>query len=172
MIDKSKIEWTDFTWNPWYGCHKVSAGCKNCYMFRDSIRYNKDRDPNVVMRGKTTMDKPLKIKKPSMIFTCSWSDFFIEEADEWRSEAWEIIKQTPHHTYQILTKRPLRVADNIPADGIPKNVWLGVSVEQAAYFDRIEQLKRMTANIRFISYEPLINWGFDYLDEPPVPSLW
>lgn len=107
MAHQSNIEWTEATWNPWHGCHKVSQGCKNCYMFRDKARYG--QDPNVVVRSKTKFYDPLKWKEPRRIFTCSWSDFFIEEADAWRDEAFAIMALTPQHTYQVLTKRPDRM---------------------------------------------------------------
>lgn len=109
MGENTKIEWTQSSWNPWHGCHKVSAGCKNCYMFRDKARYG--QDPNVVVRSKTKFYDPLKWKEPRTIFTCSWSDFFIEEADEWRDEAFAIMALTPQHTYQVLTKRPERMLE-------------------------------------------------------------
>src|SRR3990172_2238186 len=105
--EKTAIAWTDKTWNPWMGCHKVSAGCKACYMYRDMPRYGKD--PTVVQRSKTTFADPLKWPDPAKVFSCSWSDFWIEEADPWRTEAWSIIRRTPHLTYQILTKRPARI---------------------------------------------------------------
>lgn len=107
MGENTKIEWTEATWNPWHGCHKVSQGCKNCYMFRDKKRYG--QDPNVVVGSKTKFYDPLKWKEPRKIFTCSWSDFFIEEADPWRDEAMAIMALTPQHTYQVLTKRPDRM---------------------------------------------------------------
>jgi protein gp37 len=109
MAHTSKIEWTEATWNPWHGCHKVSAGCKNCYMFRDKAKYG--QDPNVVVRSKTRFYDPLKWSEPRTIFTCSWSDFFIEEADPWRDEAFAIMALTPQHTYQVLTKRPERMLE-------------------------------------------------------------
>jgi protein gp37 len=109
VAHESKIEWTEATWNPWHGCHKVSAGCKNCYMFRDKAKYG--QDPNVVVRSKTRFYDPLKWKEPRTIFTCSWSDFFIEEADPWRDEAFAIMALTPQHTYQVLTKRPERMLE-------------------------------------------------------------
>lgn len=111
MAEKSKIEWTEATWNPWHGCHKVSAGCKNCYMFREKKHYG--QDPNVVVRSKTTFYDPLKWKESRRIFTCSWSDFFIEEADAWRDEAFAIMALTPQHTYQVLTKRPERMLEYV-----------------------------------------------------------
>ena len=155
-MGKTKISWTDYTWNPWRGCHKVSAGCKNCYMFRDQKRFG--NDPNIVARSKTTFDAPLKWKDPAMVFTCSWSDFFIEEADEWRDDAWEIIRQTPHLTYQILTKRPENIRSRLPedwGDGWP-NVWLGVSIESWESTGRGWFLSYVPAKVRFISAEPLI----------------
>lgn len=157
MGKDSNIQWTDHTWNPWHGCIKVSPGCKYCYMFRDKERYG--QDPTVVMRSKSGFNAPLKIKEPSLVFTCSWSDFFIEEADEWRWEAWEIIKYTPHLTYQILTKRPERIAECLPddwGDGYP-NVWLGVSVEnQALLSKRMHLLNANPARIKFLSIEPIL----------------
>ncbi len=158
-MGKTKISWTDYTWNPWRGCHKVSAGCKNCYMFRDQKRYG--NDPNVVVRSKTTFDAPLKWKDPKMVFTCSWSDFFIEEADEWRDEAWEIIRRTPHLTYQILTKRPERIPLCLPRDFFPQNVWWGISAENQDTLDRRWtaldlSLYNQDPSVMFVSAEPLI----------------
>lgn len=163
MGDKSTIEWTDATWNPWYGCHKVSAGCKFCYMFRDMPKYGKD--PNIVTRSRSTFDAPLrwaksgKLAPGSRIFTCSWSDWFIEEADLWRPEAWGIVHDTPQFTYLILTKRPERIAEHLPSDwgaGYP-NVWLGVSTEnQATADERIPLLLETPAAVRFLSCEPLL----------------
>lgn len=160
MAKQSKIEWTQSTWNPWHGCHKISAGCKNCYMFRDKARYGDD--PNTVVRSKTKFYDPLKWTEPQLIFTCSWSDFFIEESDPWRDEAFEIIAKTPQHTYQILTKRPDRMLDyisrsayltNAPLD----NVWLGVSVEdQKTADERIPLLLQTPAALRWLSVEPLL----------------
>jgi protein gp37 len=158
MAEKSAIQWTENTWNPWHGCKKVSAGCKNCYMYRDKERYG--QDPSIVVRSKTKFTDPLKWKEPKMIFTCSWSDWFIKEADEWRDEAWKIIKSTPQHKYQILTKRPERILKHLPGDwaGGYSNVWIGVSVENGSMSvtDRIYDLCQIPAVVRFISFEPLI----------------
>lgn len=155
-VEQSKIQWTGPTYNPWYGCIKVSEGCKFCYMYRDMAKYGKD--PKTVTKSKTKFYEPLKWKEPQLVFTCSWSDWFIEEADEWRNEAWEVIKMTPHHTYQILTKRPERILQCLPADwgeGYP-NVWIGTSVESQKVADRIKLLAEVPAQVRFISAEPLI----------------
>lgn len=155
MGETTGIEWTDKTWNPWHGCHKVSPGCKNCYMFRDKARYG--QDPNVVVRSKTKFGDPLKWPHvPTMCFTCSWSDWFIEEADPWRDEAYDVIRQTPWITYQILTKRIERAKGRVPNPPLA-NVWLGVSVEDQRSADaRIPLLLRTPAEARFISYEPAL----------------
>lgn len=151
------IQWTDATWNCWQGCLKVSPGCKQCYMYRDKARYG--QDPKVVVRSKpATFNSPLKWANPQRVFTCSWSDFFIEQADEWRGEAWDIIRRTPHLTYQVLTKRPENIKDRLPEDwgkGWP-NVWLGVSVESPDYYHRIITLSDIPAWVRFVSYEPAL----------------
>lgn len=158
MAENSKIQWTGNTWNPWQGCRKVSPGCKFCYMYRDKERFK--QDPTVVVRSKpTTFTKPLTWHEPGLVFTCSWSDWFISEADEWRPEAWDIIRQTPHLLYQILTKRPERIAANLPPDWGEgyKNVWLGVSAEnQATFNERVPILADIPAHVRFLSIEPLL----------------
>jgi protein gp37 len=169
-MQNTKIQWTatvlpdgrtipGHTWNPWQGCAKVSDGCENCYMFRDKKRYG--QDPEAVVRSKPpTFNRPLTWREPARVFTCSWSDWFIREADPWRPEAWDIIRRTPHLTYQILTKRPARIPRCLPPDwgnGYP-NVWLGVSVEDQATADaRIPQLLDTPARVRFLSCEPLLD---------------
>lgn len=156
MAYESKIQWTEGTWNPWHGCRKVSPGCKFCYMYRDKERYG--HDPTIVLRSKGKFDAPLKWKDPKLIFTCSWSDWFIEEADEWRDEAWDIIRRTPQHTYQILTKRPERITKHLPADwgNGYENVWLGVSIESQDQSSRMSWLYDIPAKVKFLSLEPLI----------------
>jgi protein gp37 len=156
MSKATGIEWTQATWNPWRGCTKVSAGCDLCYMFREQERYG--NDPTVVTRSKTTFTDPLKWADGRLIFTCSWSDWFHEDADPWRDEAWDIVRRTPQHTYQILTKRPGRIQRHLPSDwgnGYP-NVWLGTSIEHQATAFRARQLLLVPSRMRFISAEPLI----------------
>ena len=157
MSDTTYIEWTHWpgtigsTWNPWRGCHKVSSGCKNCYMFRDQVRYG--HDPNIIVRSKTTFNDPMTWKEPHTIFACSWSDWFIEEADKWRDEAWDIVRLTKQHDYLILTKRPERIANCLPVDWADfGNVWLGVSVENQVEADR----RIPIFPINFLSCEPLL----------------
>jgi protein gp37 len=166
-INKTKIQWTEYTWNPFQGCKKVSEGCKHCYMYRTKDRYGKD--PTIVVKSSsTTFTKPLKIYEPSLIFTCSWSDFFTSEADMWRKECWDIIKRTPQHIYQILTKRPDRILECLPDDwgeGYP-NVWLGVTIEMEKYNYRWEQLKQVPTMLRFVSFEPLLENISELPDAP------
>lgn len=158
MAESSKIGWTGGTWNPWIGCTKVSAGCDFCYMFRGQTWLG--HDPSVLRRTKTGRD-PLKWHDPKLIFTCSLSDWFHEDADAWRPEAWDVIKATPQHRYQILTKRPQGILERLPAGRVLPNVWLGVSVENTKalarirYFDRIEHAGYYFP-VRFVSFEPLI----------------
>src|SRR3990167_3278580 len=148
-VIQSKIEWTNDTWNPWHGCTKVSEGCKNCYMYRDKKRYGQDGS-KIVRASNKIFVLPRLLKGP-LVFTCSWSDFFIKDADSWRVEAWEIIKYTPNLTYQILTKRPERIKYNLPPDWPYKNVWLGVSVENNLHRDRMDILRDIPAKVRFVS---------------------
>jgi protein gp37 len=159
----TNIQWTDATWNPWSGCTKVSEGCARCYMYRDKERWGKDGSV-VVRSGKGVFTSPLqwwlsgKVKPGGKIFTCSFSDFFIEQADGWREEAWNIIRRTPGYTYQILTKRPERIMQCLPPDwgNGYENVWLGVSVENNEQRSRMDKLLEVPATIRFVSFEPLL----------------
>jgi protein gp37 len=160
MGERSAIEWTDATWNPWRGCDKVSPGCAHCYMFTEQRRYG--RDPSVVVRcSDATFYAPLLAKKwrdLSLVFTCSWSDWFHEDADPWRDEAWSIIRQRPDLIFQVLTKRPERMAAHLPddwGDGYP-NVWLGVTIENRRFVARADLLRAVPAALRFVSAEPLL----------------
>jgi protein gp37 len=156
MAQTSAIEWTDATWNPWMGCEKVSPGCAHCYMYREQRQYG--HDPEALRRSKTKFDEPLRWSDERMVFTCSWSDWFHPGADEWRHEAWEIVRATPNLTYQILTKRPELIRDRLPVDwghGY-ENVWLGVSVENSRFTSRADVLREIPAAVRFVSAEPLL----------------
>jgi protein gp37 len=161
----SEISWCDHSVNFWMGCKKVSQGCSRCYMFRDMERWGKD--PNVVTKvSDNTVKGVLRKAKPGdKIFTCSWSDFFIEEADGWRDSAWKIIKNHPQFIWQILTKRPERIAANLPDDWGPhgyENVWLGVTIESDAERGRLfdlHSIKNAKSKFKtFVSYEPAIGY--------------
>lgn len=164
MGQTSNIQWTDATWNVARGCTKVDEDCKFCYMYRDSFdstRYN----PLNVVRTKTVFNLPLKLKEPSKIFTSSLTDFFHEEIDSYRHEAWDIIRKCPQHTFQILTKRPERIMDHVPEDWGEgwNNVWLGTSIGGQKAVKRLDHLEKAKAKTKFISFEPLheqIKTGF------------
>ncbi len=157
MAQNSAIQWTDHTWNIARGCTKVDADCKFCYMMRDGDRYK--YNGKVVVRTKTVFKMPLRIKEPSRIFTCSLTDFFHEDIDSYRDEAWAIIRRCPQHAFQILTKRPERAFGiNLPPDWGTgwKNVWLGTSIgSQDAMNNRLFKLYNTTAKTKFLSLEPL-----------------
>lgn len=154
------ISWTTHSWNPWQGCEAVSDGCTNCYAKTQAERWGRDF-ADVHRSAPATFRAPLSKKwsEPAFVFTCSISDFFHNDADAWRPEAWEIIKATPWLTYQILTKRHGRIASHLPPDwgeGYP-NVWLGVSAENQEWADRrIPVLLKVPARKRFVSAEPLL----------------
>lgn len=164
MGKETGITWTDATWNIARGCTKVDEDCKFCYMYRDSFdstRYN----PLDVVRTKTVFDFPLKYKETKsqcwngnpLIFTSSLTDFFHEAIDGYRNEAWDIIRRCPHLIFQILTKRPERIMDHVPADWGDgwDNVWLGTSVGSPKGVHRINWLEKVKAKTKFISFEPL-----------------
>lgn len=164
MGTNTAIGWTGHTWNPWRGCTKVSPGCDNCYMFAGQRRGGLNPE-QITRTGKALWRAPYKWNteaaaegRPHRVFTCSWSDFLHPDADAWRAEAWDVIRQTPYLDYQILTKRPGRIAYTLPADwgvGYP-NVWLGVSAESKDYLWRIDTLRKIPARLRFLSLEPLL----------------
>lgn len=164
MGETTNIGWTKGTWNPWIGCHEVSPGCAHCYAKVLETRFGRDFG---TLRRTKTMEDPLKWVKPSLIFTCSMSDFFHEAADRWRHLAWEVIRNTPRHTYQILTKRIERVPEFLPDDWGEgyKNVWLGVSVENQRFMYRARDLREIPAALRFVSAEPLLS-GVDFTRAP------
>ncbi len=160
MGKESAIQWTDATWNIARGCTKVDEDCKFCYMYRDSFdstRYN----PIDIVRTKTVFNLPLKLKEPSKIFTSSLTDFFHPAIDSYRNEAWDIIRQCPQHTFQILTKRPERIIRHLPDfwQGIRDHVWLGTSVGSSNSLHRISELIKCRdySDVLFLSMEPL--WG-------------
>jgi protein gp37 len=168
---------TGESWNPWMSCHKLGTGpengCKFCYMFREvraKQRIHPDWDPNVVRKCKTTWRKPYRLKDRQMIFTTSWSDFFIREADApgWRDHAWKIIRENPQHVFRICTKRVERIRPPngpslLPDDwdnewnGAYRHVWLGVTVEHQKWVWRMDMLRRIPCSLRWVSAEPLLS---------------
>ena len=161
-MNNSKIEWTDKTWNPITGCTQVSAGCKNCYAKKMARRLHAMGNPRYINEFNVTVHEdlfevPLHIKKPSIVFVCSMSDLFHEEVSfEIIGKIFDTMKQANWHIFQVLTKRPERLLEFSKEYKIPKNVWVGTSVENSNVLNRVNILKEVQANIRFLSCEPLL----------------
>lgn len=169
QIRETAIQWTDVTWNPATGCTKVSEGCKFCYMMRDlGGRFGKDVNGTVTRTKPGTFRKPLQWQSngvrasdgsPLKVFTSSLTDIFHPAIDEYRNEIWDIIRKCPDLVFQILTKRPERIKEHLPADwGLGwKNVWMGCTIEnQENLVKRIAALNTVPARNRFVSFEPLL----------------
>lgn len=163
MANKSDIEWTEQTWNPTTGCTKISPGCKYCYAEPLAVRL-KAMGANGYQNGfnlslmPDRLSQPLKRKRPTLYFVNSMSDLFHEDIpDEYLDRVFNTIRNTPQHTYQILTKRASRLPEYFSRVKCPKNVWLGVTVEDIEYgVPRIEHLRRVDTSVRFLSCEPLL----------------
>ena len=189
----------DLVWNPWHGCHKYSEGCQNCYAFFLDKRYG--RDTNEVVRNKSGFDLPVKkdragnYKMPSNsnVRVCMASDFFLEEADAWREDAWDIIRRRPDLMFSLLTKRAERIAAHLPADWGDgwDNVTFAVSCENQKRLDeRMPHLLAVPTKHCWISLKPFIGevklddyladgkveWvlagGENYLGCRPLRSEW
>jgi protein gp37 len=171
MAQSSPIEWTEATWNPTTGCDRTSPGCDNCYALTLAKRlkamgveqYQADGDPRTSGPGfkLTTHDEaltvPLRWRQPRLVFVNSMSDLFHEDVPEAFIDAvFEVMRETPRHTYQVLTKRTKRLLRIAPRLAWPANVWMGVSVESARYRFRINHLRQVPAAVRFVSAEPLL----------------
>lgn len=170
---ESSIEWTDATWNPVAGCTVISPGCANCYAMRMAARLDAMGMPKyraltrrsgkrAVWVGKIVTDAsslkaPLTWKKPRMVFVNSMSDLFHEKVPaDFIRQVWTVMEKVPRHTFQILTKRPERMAELTRDLPLLENVWLGTSVESSEYIPRIDALRTARAAVRFISFEPLL----------------
>lgn len=172
---ETEIEWTDATWNPVAGCSIMSAGCTNCYAMQMAYRLEamgvekykgltRKSGKRRIWKGNIREDHgslhiPIRWRKPRKIFVNSMSDLFHPNvSQEFIQKVWEVMAKTPHHHYQILTKRPDRMAEIVPSirTNPLENVWLGTSVENAAVVYRIAELRKVPATTRFISFEPLI----------------
>ena len=168
MAQASTIEWTEATWNPVTGCNKISPGCKFCYAERMSYRLQamgqkRYRNAFELTLQHSALETPLRWRKPRVIFVNSMSDLFHEGVpDEYIKRCFEVIEQATQHTFQILTKRPERVAELSRELPWPSNLWMGTSVENADYLWRIRELVKVPAKICFLSVEPLLG---------PIPRL-
>lgn len=163
MATISTIEWTEQTWNPVSGCTKISPGCKHCYAETMARRLKAMRAPGYENGFELTLqfsriNQPLLRKKPTVYFVNSMSDLFHEEVpDAYIDQVLQVMRVTPQHTYQVLTKRADRLPGFFSCRDVPANMWLGVSVEDREYgLPRIEYLRNVNAMVRFLSVEPLL----------------
>lgn len=163
MTTASRIEWTEQTWNPTVGCSKISQGCKFCYAETMAKRLKAMRAPGyengfALRLLPERLQDPIKRSKPTIYFVNSMSDLFHERIpDSYIDQVFDVIRLTPRHTYQILTKRAARMMRYFKTRSVPKNAWLGVSVENKKHgVPRIDYLRQVPAQIRFLSVEPLL----------------
>lgn len=173
MAGQSDIEWTEATWNPVSGCTIISPGCTNCYAMRMARRlefmgHQKYQNLTRMSGGRpkwngkirldyASLDVPRSWRVGRVIFVNSMSDLFHDDVPlEYVASVFKVMKETPHHTYQILTKRAERLAEVSEFLDWPDNVWMGVSVENADYLYRIDHLRNVPAKVRFLSLEPLL----------------
>lgn len=177
MSSKTAIAWTDRTWNPVTGCDRISSGCDSCYALTlaatlkadGAKRYQNDGDPATSGPGfgvtlhPDLVRQPLAWKSPSMVFVNSMSDLFHAKVPlSFVADIFDTMRETPQHTYQVLTKRSSRLPKIVDRLDWPDNLWMGVSVENEDAMFRIDDLKAVPTQVRFLSAEPLIG---------PLPGL-
>lgn len=188
MAQASSIEWTESTWNPIVGCTKVSSGCANCYAERMAKRlsaiaeaakargdnpgragnYRKVINAKGRWNGKVYLDdaaveEPLRWRLPRIIFVNSMSDLFHEDVPlDFIKRVFSVMNRCPQHTFQVLTKRPHLTAEFASELEWTPNIWMGTSVEDKTVTARVHELRRVPANVRFLSVEPLLG---------PIPQL-
>lgn len=161
---RTKIEWTESTWNPITGCTKISTGCKFCYaeiMARRLKAMGQEKYHNgfELTLHPATLQEPYSWKKPKMIFVNSMSDLFHKDVPlEFIQQIFKVIKENPQHVFQVLTKRAdvLRYYDSEGWLEWPHNLWMGVTVENNSLIHRIKNLKSTGARVKFLSFEPLL----------------
>jgi protein gp37 len=171
VSDRSAIEWTEATWNPTTGCDQVSAGCENCYALTlakrlkamGSAKYQNDGDARTSGPGfgltvhPQALTVPYRWRSPRRVFVNSMSDLFHARVPlDFVREVFQVMAETPQHTYQVLTKRARRLRQVADRLEWPDNVWMGVSVENERELPRVEDLRQVPAAVRFLSCEPLL----------------
>ena len=159
----TKIEWTQASWNPTIGCDKVSSGCKNCYAQAMAKRLQAIGNPDykdgfAFKMLPQRLDEPKRNKKPTLYFVNSMSDLFHQKMDfGFLERVMQVIADTPHHQYQILTKRPHTMKEYFSKREIPPNVWIGTTVESSKVKSRIDLIRDLSASVKWLSCEPLIS---------------
>ena len=162
MATNSHIEWTDATWNPVTGCSKISPGCKHCYAERLALRLQAMGQRNYrngfeVALQPQMLELPLHWKSPKRIFVNSMSDLFHRDVPlSYIEDVFWVMRRAHWHQYQVLTNRSVRLLELGPHLEWSPQIWMGVSVENEHYLDRIDHLRRIAAHVRFLSLEPLL----------------
>ncbi|MEQ0563983.1 phage Gp37/Gp68 family protein [Amycolatopsis sp. NEAU-NG30] len=171
MSDRSSIEWTQATWNPTTGCDRISAGCDHCYALTlakrlkamGSAKYQTDGDPHTsgpgfgVTTHAPSLAEPFRWRQPRLVFVNSMSDLFHAKVPvDFIRRVFTVMEATPQHTYQVLTKRSRRIRRIAGSLDWPRNLWLGVSVENQDAAYRVDDLRAVPAAVRFLSCEPLL----------------
>ena len=202
VADKSAIEWTEATWNPTTGCDRISAGCDNCYALTLAKRlkamglskYQNDGDPRTSGEGfgltvhEAALAVPRRWRDPRVVFVNSMSDLFHARVpDAFVRRVFDVMVECDRHTFQVLTKRPKRLARLAPTLPWPQNIWMGVSIENGETVWRADELREVPAAVRFVSAEPLLGpvddldlTGIDWLivggesgpDHRPMDPTW
>ncbi len=168
MAANSTIEWTESTWNPVTGCTKVSPGCRHCYAERMAKRLQAMGQPNYakgfdIAVHESSLDVPLRWKRPQTIFVNSMSDLFHEKIPaEFIRKVFGVMRRADWHRFQILTKRSERLLELSPQLPWASHIWMGVSVENQDYTFRVDHLRKTGALVKFLSLEPLLG---------PLPRL-
>lgn len=162
-MSTTKIEWTDRTWNPVHGCTKISEACQNCYAEVMARRLKGNHvsgyeDGFKVTFNPDALKEPTRWKKPSKVFVCSMGDLFHEDVPFGEiGLVMSVIMENQQHTFQILTKRPGRMAAYFAKHLLPQNVWLGVTCENRNHYGRVDCLRNIhAAKVKFVSCEPLL----------------
>lgn len=178
MASRSAIEWTEVTWNPVTGCDRISVGCEHCYALTlarrlkamGAAKYQHDGDPRTSGPGfgvtlhPGSLEEPYTWRTPRVVFVNSMSDLFHARVPlAYIQDVFDVISKTPQHTYQILTKRSLRLRRLADRLSWPENLWMGVSVESNAVLYRVDHLRQVPAAVRFLSCEPLLG-SLDQID--------
>lgn len=161
-MNKTKIEWTESTWNPITGCSEASTGCANCYAKKMAKRLKAMGNPRYKNGFEITIHEdlfelPLKSKEPKIIFVCSMSDLFHEKVSfEVIERLFDVMEKANWHIFQVLTKRSGRLLEFSKTRTIPSNVWIGVTIEHESVSNRLEHIKQISAKVKFLSCEPLV----------------
>lgn len=167
-MSATTIEWAEATWNPVTGCSKVSPGCLNCYAERMAKRLQAMGQPNyhdgfAVRTHDHMLELPFSWVRPRMVFVNSMGDLFHEDVPiDFVERVFEVMRRTPWHTYQLLTKRAARLGEAASLLPWPENVWMGVTVEDNERLSRVERLREIPSAVKFLSIEPLLG---------PLPDL-